>query len=133
MILLKQIQSFSLNIIISVLASIAIVFSFGTLDSWAATSLSEFSSSLQSQIAGMSQVEAVTKNIEGKTQEAIGDVTGDLRNQVMGRAKQVESQTRDLKQAKKQARNSAQEMKDKLKLKEETVAAEKSTEEVQNK
>ncbi|WP_324282597.1 hypothetical protein VKI22_03000 [Cyanobacterium aponinum UTEX 3221] len=39
---------------------------------------------------------AVTKNIEGKTQETIGNITGDLNGQVMGKAKQTESQVRNM-------------------------------------
>ena len=37
----------------------------------------------------------MTKNLEGKAQEAIGNVTGDLKDQMMGKAKQAESQVRN--------------------------------------
>ena len=42
------------------------------------------------------RVMSATKNMEGKTQEAIGNVTGDRRDQVAGKAKQMESKTRNL-------------------------------------
>lgn len=38
---------------------------------------------------------AVVKNIEGKTQETIGNITGNTKDQVMGKAKQAESQGRN--------------------------------------
>ncbi|MGA7936356.1 MAG: CsbD family protein [Kovacikia sp.] len=37
------------------------------------------------------RAKAAAKNIEGKVQEAIGDLTGDRRDQVEGKAKQVEA------------------------------------------
>ncbi len=56
----------------------------------------------------MNRAKAVTtKDIEGKAQEAIGNITGDPKDQMMGKAKQVESQ----------ARNTAEDIKDKMKLK----------------
>jgi uncharacterized protein YjbJ (UPF0337 family) len=42
------------------------------------------------------RVKASAKNLEGRTQEAIGKVTGDRKDQVVGKAKQVESKTRNL-------------------------------------
>ena len=41
------------------------------------------------------RAKAVTKNIEGKAQEAIGKATGNRQDQVAGKAKQVESQVRN--------------------------------------
>jgi uncharacterized protein YjbJ (UPF0337 family) len=37
------------------------------------------------------RVKATAKNIEGKVQEAIGDLTGDTKTQVEGKEKQVEA------------------------------------------
>ncbi len=48
----------------------------------------------QTQIASMNRVEAITKDIEGKAQEAIGNVTGNKKDQLMGKAKQAESKVR---------------------------------------
>lgn len=40
------------------------------------------------------RVKATAKNIEGKVQEAIGEVTGDPKDKVEGRAKQAEAKAR---------------------------------------
>lgn len=40
------------------------------------------------------RVKATAKNIEGKIQEAVGDVTGDPQTQAEGKAKQAEAQVR---------------------------------------
>lgn len=40
------------------------------------------------------RVKAAAKNIEGKVQEAAGDLTGDHRDQLEGKAKQVEAKVR---------------------------------------
>ncbi|MFN6220633.1 MAG: CsbD family protein, partial [Aphanizomenon sp.] len=39
----------------------------------------------------MNRVDATNKNIEGKVQEAVGNVTGNKKDQFMGKAKQAES------------------------------------------
>ena len=39
------------------------------------------------------RVEATAKNIEGKVQEALGNITGDPQAQAEGKAKQVEAST----------------------------------------
>lgn len=45
-------------------------------------------------IAIMERVKATAKDLEGKTQEAIGNVTGDAENQIIGKAKQAEADSR---------------------------------------
>jgi uncharacterized protein YjbJ (UPF0337 family) len=40
------------------------------------------------------RVKATAKNIEGKVQEAIGDITGDRQDQIEGKEKQVEARVR---------------------------------------
>lgn len=40
------------------------------------------------------KAKATAKNIEGKVQEAVGDITGDPKTQAEGQAKQVEAKTR---------------------------------------
>ena len=40
------------------------------------------------------KAKAVAKNIEGKVQEAVGEVTGDPKDKAEGKAKQAESQVR---------------------------------------
>lgn len=40
------------------------------------------------------RIKATAKNIEGKIQEAVGDVTGDPKTQAEGQAKQAEAKVR---------------------------------------
>jgi uncharacterized protein YjbJ (UPF0337 family) len=40
------------------------------------------------------KIKATAKNIEGKVQEAVGNVTGDPKDQAEGKAKQAEAQGR---------------------------------------
>jgi uncharacterized protein YjbJ (UPF0337 family) len=51
------------------------------------------------------RVKAAAKNIEGKIQEAVGEVTGDPEDKVEGKAKQAEAE----------ARNAVENVKDKAK------------------
>jgi len=44
------------------------------------------------------RVQATAKNVEGKAQEAIGEVTGDPKDKAEGRAKQVEAEARHAKE-----------------------------------
>jgi uncharacterized protein YjbJ (UPF0337 family) len=41
------------------------------------------------------RAKATAKNIEGKVQEAVGDLTGDRRDQLEGKAKQAEASIRN--------------------------------------
>jgi len=110
---LQQIRRFFVTIILTIMLAITIAFDFGTTNSWAAT----LPTQSQTQIASMNRAKAVTKNIEGKAQEAIGNMTGDPKDQMMGKAKQVESQ----------ARNAAEDIKDQMKLKGAQEAIGKAT------
>jgi uncharacterized protein YjbJ (UPF0337 family) len=40
------------------------------------------------------RVKATAKNVEGKIQESVGDLTGDTKDQVEGKAKQAEAKVR---------------------------------------
>jgi uncharacterized protein YjbJ (UPF0337 family) len=44
------------------------------------------------QISSMNRLQATAKDIEGKVQETYGNLTGDLGDQVMGQAKQLQGQ-----------------------------------------
>ncbi len=118
MISLQRLRSFFLTMSLTVLLATTIAFGFGSADSWAATPLTQFIHQPQAHIATMNRVEAIKKNIEGKTQEAIGNVTGDPKDQMMGKAKQAESQ----------ARNAAADMKGRMELKGRTKAVTKNIE-----
>jgi uncharacterized protein YjbJ (UPF0337 family) len=100
---------------ITLVISIALVFSHGNV---MAATLGGQIISPQPQLATMNRVEAMTKNIEGKAQEAIGNITGDPKDQMMGKAKQIESQ----------ARNTAEDIKDNMKLKGRAKAVTKNLE-----
>jgi uncharacterized protein YjbJ (UPF0337 family) len=78
--------------ILVVFISTAVAFSFASENSWAATLITLRISQPQTQIATMNRAEAFTKNIEGKTQEAMGNITGNVKDQVVGKSKQLESQ-----------------------------------------
>jgi uncharacterized protein YjbJ (UPF0337 family) len=110
MISLQQIRRFCVTMILTIMLAITVAFDFGTADSWAATS--------QTQLASLNRVEAFTKDMEGKTQEAFGNITGDPKNQIAGKAKQVESQ----------ARNVAEDLKDNMELKGRAKAVTKNIE-----
>lgn len=45
-------------------------------------------------MSAKNRVKATAKNIEGKVQETMGDLTGDTKNQVEGREKQAEAKIR---------------------------------------
>ena len=53
------------------------------------------------------KIKAAAKNVEGKAQEALGNVTGDPEDQAEGKAKQAESAVR----------NTVEDVKDKVKEK----------------
>ena len=118
MISFRQFRRFLLTMSLAAMLAITIAFGFGSTDSWAATSLTEMIGQPQAQIATMNRIEAITKNIQGKTQEAIGNITGDPKTQAAGKIKQVESQ----------ARNIAEDLKDKTKLKGRAKAVAKNLE-----
>jgi uncharacterized protein YjbJ (UPF0337 family) len=49
------------------------------------------------------RAKAAAKNVEGKAQEAYGDVTGDPKHEVEGQAKQAEAEARNAKEDVKDA------------------------------
>ncbi|WP_256528970.1 CsbD family protein [Limnofasciculus baicalensis] len=104
MISIQQIRSLFLTMSLAVILSTTIAFGFGSADSWAATSPTQLISQTQNQILAMNQAEATIKNIEGKAQETMGNITGNRKDQIMGKAKQVESK----------ASTAAEKMKDKV-------------------
>ena len=118
MITFKQIRNFFVTMVLAIMLAITIAFDFGISNSWAANTFTPFMPQPRSQLASMNRVEAMTKNIEGKAQEAVGNLTGDPKNQMMGKAKQVESQ----------ARNVAEDIKDNNTLQGRAKAATKNIE-----
>jgi uncharacterized protein YjbJ (UPF0337 family) len=89
--MISQIYRSLLTISLISFFSFAIIFGLAVDNSWAAPPLTQLISSIHPQIASMNEIKAVAKDIEGKTQEAIGNVTGDRKNQIIGKAKQAEA------------------------------------------
>ena len=111
MISIQKFRSFFLTISLALFLATSIGFGVGSTDSWAATKS-------QIQIASMNRVEAITKNIEGKAQEALGNLTGNPNDQIAGKAKQAQSQ----------ASNAVEDIKDKTQLQGRTKAVAKNIE-----
>lgn len=118
MISLKSLRRFFYHLSLTTILMITVTFSFGMQDSWATMPINQLINRPQPQIAMFNRAKAVSKDIEGKTQEAYGNVTGDPKNQMMGKAKQVESK----------ARNVAEDIKDKTELKGRSKAIAKNLE-----
>jgi uncharacterized protein YjbJ (UPF0337 family) len=99
MILLHQIRNIFTTIGLVVFMLTAMTFSFLSGESWAiplfATSIDQpyVSAVTLNQAKAMAKDEA--KNIEGKAQEGIGNMTGNLKNQAAGKAKQFDANTQE--------------------------------------
>jgi uncharacterized protein YjbJ (UPF0337 family) len=74
--------------------SFALVLGLAVENSSAAQSFTQLVDSSHAPIAIMERVKSTAKDLEGKTQEAIGNVTGDAENQIIGKAKQAEAASR---------------------------------------
>ncbi|WP_159787104.1 CsbD family protein [Sodalinema gerasimenkoae] len=112
----RQANKFFVIVISTLMLVATVVFNFGTTRAWAATLPGPLAS--QPQLASMNRAEAITKNLEGKAQEALGNVTGDPKDQMMGKAKQAESQMR----------NAAEDMKNETQLSDRAKAVAKNVE-----
>ena len=109
----RRIRTVLLIAALTVMVVATVAFDFGRSNAWAATLPTS-----QTQIAAMGRAEAVSKNLEGKAQEFVGNVTGDSKDQIMGKAKQAESQVR----------NAAEDVKDQIQLNDRTKAVVKNIE-----
>jgi uncharacterized protein YjbJ (UPF0337 family) len=118
MISFKQFRRFFLNMSLATILITAIAFSFSTEKSWATVPLNSLIHPQPVQLANMNRAKAMTKDLEGKTQETMGNITGNPKDQMMGKAKQVESKVR----------NSAEDLKDNMKLTGRTKAVSKNIE-----
>jgi uncharacterized protein YjbJ (UPF0337 family) len=94
MIFMKQRFRLVLTRSFVVLLTAMIAFGVVTTKSFAATQ-SPIINHPSGQLALTHRVESMQKNVEGKTQEAIGNVTGNINDQMMGKAKQLESQVQN--------------------------------------
>jgi len=114
----KQFRRFFLNMSLATILITAIAFSFSTEKSWATVPLTQLIHPQPVQLANMNRAKAMTKDLEGKTQETMGNITGNPKDKMMGKAKQVESKVR----------NSAEDLKDNMKLTGRTKAVSKNIE-----
>lgn len=112
----RQTKKFFVIVVLTLMLVATVVFNFGTTSAWAATLPSPFTS--QAQFIAMSRAEAIRENLGGQAQEALGNATGDPKDQIMGKAKQVESQMR----------NAAEDMKDQIQLSDRAKAVAKNVE-----
>jgi uncharacterized protein YjbJ (UPF0337 family) len=95
MTLLRQTRNVLITIGLVLLIAMATTFSFASGESWATTSLTQSINQLQPPIAMMNKTKAIVKTAEGKAQEELGNMTGDLKNQAAGKAKQLEGKTQE--------------------------------------
>lgn len=92
---LLKIRSVLLTIGLVLFISMTGTSSFGSGESWAHPSFMRGGNSQQTQVAAMDRAKVMAKDVEGKAQEMIGNMTGDAKNQVGGKAKQLEAKTRE--------------------------------------
>ncbi len=118
MILFQQVRKLFLSISLVLIISTATSFGFMGEKSYASSLLSSSVNVPSNQIAWGERAKAMGKDIEGKTQEAIGNITGDSKDQFMGKAKQVESKVQ----------NKALDIKDSMSLKGRSQAVAKNIE-----
>ncbi len=105
-------------LVVSLASLVATAVTFGSVDSLASPLLIQLIGPAQAQILATHRVEAMTKDFQGKAQETIGNITGNPKDQMMGKAKQVESK----------ANNAVEDLKGKMQLNVRTKAMTKNVE-----
>ncbi|BAQ61279.1 hypothetical protein GM3708_1685 [Geminocystis sp. NIES-3708] len=118
MILFQQVRKLFVAISLVLMISTATAFGFMVDNSLASTLFISSINPPSNQIAWGERAKAIGKDIEGKTQEAIGNITGNSKDQLMGKAKQVESKVQ----------NKALDIKDSMSLKGRSQAVAKNIE-----
>ena len=95
MILFHQIRKVLMTIGLVVLLATVITFSSAPGKSWAIPLATVSIDQPYVSVVTMNQAKAMAKNAEGKVQEGSGNMTGDLKNQAAGKAKQFEANTQE--------------------------------------
>jgi uncharacterized protein YjbJ (UPF0337 family) len=95
MISFHQIRRVFMTVGSVVFLSTVITFSFAPRISMANSLLRPSINQPGALVATINQTKAAAKNLEGKAQEGIGNMTGDLKTQVAGKAKQFEANTQE--------------------------------------
>ena len=93
MISLQQFRRFFFTIILTIMLTTAMAFGLASEETWAVTSPTLAISQSPTQIASWFQAKENIQNAEGKTEEAIGDITSDAKVQAEGKAKQFKAKT----------------------------------------
>jgi uncharacterized protein YjbJ (UPF0337 family) len=90
-----QIRKILMTIGLVVILATVITFSFAPGKSWANPLVTPRIDQSHALVATINQAKATAKKIEGKAQEEIGNMTGDLNAQAAGKAKQFEANTQE--------------------------------------
>ena len=73
----------------------AVTLSFLPGESWAVSLLTPSLNQPHASVAFLNQAKATAKQLEGKAQEGLGNMTGDLNTQAAGQAKQFDANTQE--------------------------------------
>lgn len=121
MILTQQIRRFLVTMGLAIVLATVTAFSFQVTDTWATTSIKELIGQSEISVTAMNPAEAMFNNIQGKAQEVMGDVTGNSKDQIEGKAKQAKSHVmnavEDAKQEGSKLKNKAEKLAKNLKNK----------------
>ena len=93
MILFSKVRKFLLSIGMVVFISSAIIFSLASRESWAATLSTQGINPAQTQIAIMNQTKEMINNVKDQAQEAIANITDDLKTDVVQNDQQFDANT----------------------------------------
>jgi len=91
----RQIRKALVTIGLVVMLSTVITFSFAPGKSWANPLLTPSMDQPHALVAAINQAQATAKKIEGKAQEGIGNMTGNLKTQAAGKVKQFDADTQE--------------------------------------
>lgn len=93
MILFSKVRKFLLSIGMVFFLSTALVLSLASGESWAATLSTQGINSPQTQIAIMSEAKEMIGNVKDKAQEAIANITDDLKTDVVQNDREFDANT----------------------------------------
>ena len=102
--LFQQFRNFFVTIALTIMLFVTVGFDFGAMETTSSPKLMSDQQGIQVADAG-----SFAKDIEGKTQEAMGNITDNRKDQVMGRAKQAQS---DVMEAAEDAKDEVEALKD---------------------
>ncbi len=94
----QQVRRFLITVLLTTMFMLTLGFDFGKTNTWAWAVTSDSSLNVHTQplLANMNRAKAAAKDLEGKIQEAAGNISGNPQDQLMGKAKQAESQARNM-------------------------------------